>query len=425
MEKTIQNVARENNRITIYRMDHPRCASDFIISVNAALRAGFTDIELNVDCGHNALFPNACVPIVAAIDNYRINYGITFNVNVIGSDKMIENTRFLNPIVLTTEEINQLPSPMNMVIEFSTYDQVYAFTQRCIHYISRQTDCEEGTLDGLIWCINEVMDNVTVHSECTHGYVMAQFHKQANRIAICVADAGVGIFNSLKNSKHIPKKPIDSLSLAVQEGVGDGRGQGNGLYGLYQIIRHNEGTLTLTSSGASIMVTKTGIENKYEGIPSVSSTTPGTVVDFQMNLNKKVDLQTAFSTIGGHDTIDFELESMMDDNNTIQYDVFEHCQGTATREAGRLLRNDVINTIRRANASVCLDFSKVATVSSSFIDEFIAKMFVGLGMVQFNQTIKVKSMNDTVKFLCERSLYMRIYEEWAKTKGESIEVIDE
>lgn len=106
---------------------------------------------------------------------------------------------------------------------------------------------------------------------------------------------------------------------------------------------------------------------------------------------------------------------MLQENNYLLYDVFENCEGTATREAGRLLRNDVINTVRRANCKICLDFSKIATVSSSFIDEFIAKMIIEMGIVNFNQIVSILGMNDTVKHLCERSIYMRIFEEWKAT----------
>ena len=172
--------------------------------------------------------------------------------------------------------------------------------------------------------------------------------------------------------------------------------------------------MTLTSSGASIMITKTGIEHKYDSVPYINYHEPGTVVDFQMNLNKKVDLQASFSTIGGYDSVDYEIEQMMDENDVVQYDVFEHCQGTGTRESGRLLRNDVKNTLKRAKRPICLDFSKVTTVSSSFIDEFISKLLLDFGIVKFTQFVKLINMNETVKFLCERSTYMRIFEEWSK-----------
>ena len=100
------------------------------------------------------------------------------------------------------------------------------------------------------------------------------------------------------------------------------------------------------------------------------------------------------------------------DCKIIQFDVFEHCKGTATREAGRLLRNTVTNMIRRASVPICLDFSKVDMVSSSFIDEFLSKMVIEMGLVQFNQIVRIKEMNRTVSLLFTRSTYMRIHDEW-------------
>lgn len=61
---------------------------------------------------------------------------------------------------------------------------------------------------------------------------------------------------------------------------------------------------------------------------------------------------------------------------------------------------------------IILDFAGVKTVSSSFVDELIAKLVLRLGIIKFNQLIRMINMNDDVKFLCERSIYMRIYEAW-------------
>ena len=104
---------------------------------------------------------------------------------------------------------------------------------------------------------------------------------------------------------------------------------------------------------------------------------------------------------------------MLQDNDSLLYDVFDHASGTATREAGRLLRNDIHNIIIRTNAPIVLDFTKVATVSSSFIDELIAKLVLDFGFVRFNQIITIRGMNKTIRHLCNRSTYMRIYEAWS------------
>lgn len=88
-----------------------------------------------------------------------------------------------------------------------------------------------------------------------------------------------------------------------------------------------------------------------------------------------------------------------------------------------MLRNTVINMVRRASAPICLDFSKVNMVSSSFIDEFLSKMVIDMGLVQFNQVVRIKQMNPTVSLLFNRSTYMRIHNEW-ENRGTDRTVID-
>jgi hypothetical protein len=105
---------------------------------------------------------------------------------------------------------------------------------------------------------------------------------------------------------------------------------------------------------------------------------------------------------------------MLQDDDRLLYNVLNNGIGTATREAGRYIRNDVINSIQRAKTGLILDFSHVKTASSSFIDELVAKLILHYGIVDFNNLIKIHGMNDTIKFLCERSVYMRISETWSE-----------
>ena len=72
---------------------------------------------------------------------------------------------------------------------------------------------------------------------------------------------------------------------------------------------------------------------------------------------------------------------MYDDNNWLRYDVYDNCSGTGTRIAGKELRNDVINTMRRTNSPIILDFINVQACSSSFIDEFVSKLILEIGFI--------------------------------------------
>ena len=162
------------------------------------------------------------------------------------------------------------------------------------------------------------------------------------------------------------------------------------------------------------MLLDDGCISKYERLPFISYGSKSTTVDFQIDLNNPVNLDRVFKSIGGFDGFDIRIDDMLNESGHLEYDVFKNGQGTATREAGMYLRNDIENILRREKTKIILDFSNVRTVSSSFIDELIAKLVLEIGFVNFNDLIQIKGMNSDVKLLCERSLYMRIFEEWKK-----------
>ena len=412
-QREIINVTREDNVITLLKLNHPKCVSDFIRRINDCIYRGYKDIHIK--CKADTFYPNACVPITGIIQ-YFISRDISFSFDYCNNQNLY-TCRFGNPYPLSDDDV-AYANPLGKVFKFNSSLQVARLSQSYVDTLSKLCECESGVLNSISWCIYEVMDNVLTHSGGTEGYVMAQLHPKTNHIAICVYDSGVGIFNSLKNSKHHPRKEIDALSLAIQEGVGDGKGQGNGLYGLYESVRKNSGILSLTSGRSSIMLTESGSIKKYESVPILSLNALQTIVDFQINLNVEFDFRSIFSSISSeYEMFDPRIDDMLSEaDEYLHYNVYEHSQGTATREAGGWLRNDVINTLRRENRVMILDFSKVHSVSSSFIDEFIGKLVIRLGFIMFNKLIRITNMNENVTFLCERSLYMRIAEEWEARK---------
>lgn len=413
-KKRIGNVELDNDTITVNLMNHPSCVNSFIRCVNLAIKRKHHLINIVFKCEKEGIFPNACLPISALVQEYQKLYDIEFNLHI-DNNAYLKHCCFKKPLELSRENIEKMREPMDKIFCYTGESgQVAAIVQAYIDCLSRTASCEEGVLAGLIWCINEVMDNVLVHSKETKGYVMAQYHKSSKIFAICVFDCGIGIYSSLsKSEKHKPASEIDSLTMAVQEGVGDGKGQGNGLFGLYQIVNENGGELCITSGESSIKLKNSELK-KHDKIAIVSDAHKGTVVDFKLNLSKKIDIKTALKSIGGFDGFDIRLDNMLDDNDFLRYDVYDNCSGTGTRIAGEELRNDVLNTIRRMNTPIILDFVGVKACSSSFIDEFIAKMVVEIGFLKFNELVKIENMNDTVKHLCERSIAMRTHEIWSE-----------
>ena len=408
----IENIEVNANSLKINRLNHPKCVSDFIRSIKDCVWRGYKTIAIT--CDADTFFPNACVPIAGIIQHY-IKQGIDF-VFDLDRNSYLYTCHFTSPCSYADEDDldTAYAYPLDKVFRFNSSLQVAKLSQSYVNTLSTLCECESGVLDSISWCINEVMDNVLTHSGGKEGYVMAQLHNRTNHAAFCVYDSGVGIFNTLRGSKHHPRKEIDALSLAIQEGIGDGKGQGNGLYGLYESVLRNSGILSLTSGKSSIMLTENGSMKKYEYVPCLSELAKGTIVDFQINLDQKIDFKSIFSSItSNYELFDSRIDEMLSETDDyLHYDVFEHSQGTGTRAAGSLLRNDVINILRRESRVMILDFSQIQVVSSSFIDEFIGKLVVRLGFITFNKLIRISNMNENVAFLCERSLYMRIADEW-------------
>ncbi len=389
-------------------MDHPACVSNFIRCIHRCIESGSKTITIYVDT--KAVFPNACVPISGIIQYYKINHNVNFIFNIPQYHYLLK-CGFTEPYNPSCEEIEKELKPFDKIFMYDE-TQVAALTQVYINAISRSSECAEGIISSLIWCLNEAMDNVLLHSGCSSGYIMVQFHPSTKHIAICIFDYGVGIFETLKNTKHKPTCTLDSLSLCIQEGVGDGKGQGNGLFGLYQIVKENNGRLTITSKDASIILKNNNPLQKFSNLPILENSNGCTIIDFQLDLGNDIDIKSVFRSIGGFDGFDIRLDNMLDDNNHYIYDVYKNCTGTATREAGKLSYNDVINTARRLKVPIVIDFTNVQNVSSSYIDEFIAKMVINIGFCKFNQLFKLFGMNETVEHLCNRSVFMRISGEW-------------
>lgn len=408
MYDKLENISCFNNIITIENCNHPKCASDFMKAIKDVLYRGYEEIVLKSNA--RAYFPNACVPIAGIISFYQ-NEGIIFKFDIQEDDYWYK-CGISQPYQKSAEEIAAENFPFDKIYLYDNSAQVANLTQAYIDAISHQSLCEIGVINGLTWCINEVMDNVLVHSEISHGFVMAQYHPRLNHIAFCIYDYGTGIYNTMRTSSHKPRTEMDSISLAIQEGVGDGKGQGNGLFGLFETVQANGGSLTITSGASSLMLLYDGTQRKFEHVPFLEKNHRGTIVDFQLDLNKPIDIKKIFKSIGGFDGFDIRIDNMIDDNDSLVYDILEHGQGTATREAGRYIRVDVENILRRNPTKIILDFKNVKTVSSSFIDELVAKLFLNLGFVSFNTLIQITNMSEDIKYLCERSLYMRISEHW-------------
>ena len=79
------------------------------------------------------------------------------------------------------------------------------------------------------------------------------------------------------------------------------------------------------------------------------------------------------------------------------------------RETGNRLRKLIESAIQN-NESVLIDFDEVESVSSSFADELLAKIYVEIGGEKFTNFIKVKNANEFIKSIINSSIAGRLKE---------------
>lgn len=398
-----QSVTRELNKIYISQMNHPRTVSEFISAIQDGQKAAFAEFDLYFKEVEGA-YPNVCVPVAGIVDYHIEKSGLKFNF--LDMPDYLKNTCIDSPLSVNPAS-QSLYSPLNRVWMFEQSEHIQWLVDKFVWEISQAAVCKDGVIDGLIWCLNEVMDNVLQHSTINRGFVMGQIHRSSKHIAVCIFDSGQGIYNSLKGTTHAPRYPIDAITLAIKEGITRDKriGQGNGMWGLHNIVKANSGQIAITSNSAAY--TLTGDDVRTFNIPYLSWDRGATIVDFQINFENEIIISEA---LGGYVPVNFLVENMENSEGNIEYKLSEKSSGTGTRQSGERIRNDIINLCNQSKKVIEVDFSEISVVSSSFADELIGKLLIHFGFSAFNQIIKLKNMNSLIQAIVNRSVSQRIAE---------------
>lgn len=108
------------------------------------------------------------------------------------------------------------------------------------------------------YIVSELGRNVLEHAATPHGaFLTAQYFKKSNRIAIGIADTGVGIRSSISAS-YAPKNDLDALCLALTPGItgttrregGTEQNAGAGLFFIKSIANVNRDHFVIYSGTA-------------------------------------------------------------------------------------------------------------------------------------------------------------------------------
>ncbi|MCD4829101.1 MAG: DUF4325 domain-containing protein [Candidatus Cloacimonetes bacterium] len=398
------NVTTKYSTITLHNLNHSQVVSDFITALSCFRSIKSRRLTIAID-KPDKYFPNACVPITGIVECLKRD-GLDIEIT---NHPLVEDNIILNPLRFNSSAI-PTAHVMNKVWEFTDSNDINFLVTKLITSIAQSGSFARGALDSLEWSMNEVMDNVIQHSEVDRGFVMCQVHTSAKHVAFCVFDYGIGIYESLRRSNIPPSSPVDAITSSIQEGVTRDKniGQGNGLWGMHQIVVNNEGRLSIISDSATYFFVR-GKAHTSSNIPILSYNKKhrNTTVDFQLDIDKEIVLPWKQSTIY---TPPFQsrMELLENGSGAILFKLAEKQGGTGTRQSGAMLRNEIHNILIETDKPIEVDFSNISVISSSFADELIGKLISNIGFSRFSQYIRITNCNQFINDVIDRSVVQRL-----------------
>ena len=272
-------------------------------------------------------------------------------------------------------------------------------------------DLQRSNLASFEWAVNEITDNVLVHSQSSIGGLVqvSTFQKNSKSVQFVVADAGVGIPETLRTGRPEIRSDTEALDQAIREGVtrDSNIGQGNGLFGTYRVCTKSNGHFQVDSGHARLEANpKQGLSIRNQNIPYAGTLVVATIDFFDFIL-----LEDALRFGGrAYRPTDY-VETMYEGNEgeQIQFKLIDECHAFGSRVAGKPLRQKLLNIINICEHNgIGIDFDGAPVVSSSFADEVFGKLFLQLGPIQFMQRVKLINMTDTVEGLVNKAIAQRM-----------------
>lgn len=266
-------------------------------------------------------------------------------------------------------------------------------------------------LAALEWSVNEITDNVLNHAQSGIGGLVqvSTFQRARKRVEYIVADAGVGIPTTLRETRRELTSDAEALQHAIREGVTRDKaiGQGNGLFGSYQICSHSKGFFQVESGyGKLVFTDRSGLRVTTEKVPF-----EGTLVAAQIDFSVPHLLEESLRFGGkSHTPLDYvETHYELHHEEAVRFVMKDESPSFGSRVAGAPVRVKLANLTRMCPGQrVVIDFSDVPLVSSSFADEVLGKLFVELGPLTFMQRFEFRNTDSTVRQLIDKAIAQRM-----------------
>lgn len=408
---SVQGLTFNGNYCKILFMNHHKDVSKFILWIKG-LKPEKNKIIIDFSETDNQFFPNPIVPITAIYSYYR-NLGVDFDIK--GMPQWLSNMGVLNPKVYN-EEVDVL----NQVWIFNQ-DNVGRLQNAILKQMGQSDIYPNNFLESNDWALGELMDNVLIHSNKSEGYIMGQVHKKTKHVTFTICDLGQGIYNSLKGSKYHVENELDAIKKSLKESVTNGKGMGNGLFGLATLIKQGDSRLHI-ASGRGFYSVSSGRIGEYDNCPRISKSVCMTTVDYVLDYSGENSWEDILVFNGRKiNMVNLRLDEMEDvETGVMTYKVKDEVSDTSTRNAGERVYNDILNILSKDPRIIVLDFSESSVFTSSFADELLAKLFMKLGLFQFLKVIKLKGITFNNQKILQNAIIKRIVTTTQSEKEDNI-----
>jgi anti-sigma regulatory factor (Ser/Thr protein kinase) len=393
--------------------------SAFLGVLDRLQRAASTCTQLVLDFGPTErAYPNGMTPLIVTL--MRLHEVHSFEARVVPPRneymrdvfKSVAWDRYLSAAEGEFDELPQSTKQFTPLRPFGR-KELGLLHKSIMDVLLTQARLAESIPHAIDWALWEVMDNVLNHAQVQTGWVQASTFREKKHINIVVADGGRGIKGSL-SGRYPEDDEQELMKRAIESGEtrDPTKYKGYGLFGCRDIAIQGGGEMRLLSGGWKF-VQETGkaravgltAESLRRYFP-VRTRYRGTVVELMVRTDRTVDMARALGRTTPMETF---VDLVHASREGIIFDIAAEASDVGTRDAGRRLRTKVLNLVGEGPGDhVVLDFSSVPMLSSSFADEFVAKLTKHLGRDVFNERFELRGLNPSVNTVVQIALYERL-----------------
>ena len=406
---------RSGNRVSVRgRLSLDQVRNLLATIHNATARAGYTDLVLDFsNC--TAAYPGAMLSLVAQIAKLRrgdldTEIDLPTDIRLANLFRNSGWAHLLDPAKhqpalyrgFAHVPAIQLSSPA---------EQKLAVDRMIDAVLSSMPNLTRPDLGAIEWALNEITDNVLVHSQSpVGGFVQLNNLRKRRLVEFTVADPGLGIPSTIREGHSEIRSDTEALDRAIREGVTRDRkvGQGNGLFGTFEIAQVGNGYLHV-HSGYARLDFEEQLHVRTEQIP-----VNGTVVVAALDVSKPDDLGEALKFEGErYETLSYvDVHFEGGDRDALVFRLKDEASSFGSRIAGAPVRVKLGNLVTmNPTRRIVVDLADVPLVSSSFADEVFGKLFLEIGALRFMRSVEFKGLASTVRDILDRAIMQRASEQ--------------